>query len=598
MRNSGFKQTIVALSCLIATIGNLSGQSQVIDLWNGNVPGAIRNDKYKQTVDSADNWIKMRFVTDPTLDLYPVTAQKSTGTAVIICPGGGYWGLAIAHEGEQVAKWLNSIGVTAFVLKYRLPDSSIMENKSIGPMQDGQKAIRIVRRHAKEWGINPDKIGIMGFSAGGHLASTLSTHFNEKVYQPEDSTSARPDFSLLIYPVISMDSSITHWGSRVNLLGSSPSQELVKHFSNALQVTDKTPQAFMIHSMDDGTVPVENSIEYALAMKKHNIPCELHIYEHGGHGYGLGKRNSGTESSWTKACEKWLQVRGFIGEKGESKGGLGKPTELGSDDKPAFNDPPAGFRKKRDNVPHGIITTDQYDSKTLSTRREMLVYTPPGYSPDKKYPVIYLLHGLNSGAGQWPYWVHADYVIDNLIAEGKIKPVIMVFPNCNTNVTVTNPKPDEQEDRKGGYKGYGISFENDLLKDIIPYVESHYSVYTDRKHRTLAGLSMGGGQSLNIGLSHINTFAFVGGFSSAPNTNEFGGLSETKLLPDLEAARKKLKLLWLGCGNKDGLISVSQRVHQHLKKQEVPHIWHVDGNAHDDTEWANNLYLFVQHIFK
>jgi enterochelin esterase-like enzyme len=274
------------------------------------------------------------------------------------------------------------------------------------------------------------------------------------------------------------------------------------------------------------------------------------------------------------------------------------PIKLGPDDKPAFDNPPAGFRDKRDNIAHGSIATVQYDSKTLSTRREMLVYTPPGYSPDRKYPVIYLLHGLNSSAGQWPYWVRADNVIDNLVADGKIGPVIMVFPNCNTNVTVSNPKPDEQEERKGGFKGYGKSFEDDLLNDIIPYIESHYSVYTDRKHRTLAGLSMGGGQSLNIGLSHINTFAYVGGFSSAPNTNEFGGLSATKLLPDLVAAREQLELLWLGCGNKDGLIGVSQRVHQHLKEQGVPHVWHVDDNAHDDTEWANNLYLFVQHIFK
>lgn len=274
------------------------------------------------------------------------------------------------------------------------------------------------------------------------------------------------------------------------------------------------------------------------------------------------------------------------------------PIKLGPDDKPAFDNPPAGFRDKRDNIAHGTIATVQYDSKTRSTRREMFVYTPPGYSPDRKYPVIYLLHGLNSSAGQWPYWVRADNVIDNLVADGKIGPVIMVFPNCNTNVTVSNPKPDEQEERKGGFKGYGKSFEDDLLNDIIPYIESHYSVYTDRKHRALAGLSMGGGQSLNIGLSHINTFAYVGGFSSAPNTNEFGGLSATKLLPDLVAAREQLELLWLGCGNKDGLIGVSQRVHQHLKEQGMPHVWHVDDNAHDDTEWANNLYLFVQHIFK
>jgi enterochelin esterase-like enzyme/acetyl esterase/lipase len=596
MKISVLKQTVLAFICLIATTGDIFGQSKIIEIWNGKVPGSIQNPNYKQIVDSA-YWIKIRFVTNPTIQVYPAPADKNTGTAVVVCPGGGYYGLSYIGEGTEVAKWLNKLGVTAVVLHYRLPDDAIMKNKSIAPLQDGQEAIRIVRRNAKEWGINPHKIGIMGFSAGGHLASTVSTHFNEIVYNPIDSTSARPDFSLLIYPVISMNSAITHGGSRENLIGKHPTPQMVKHFSNALQVTAQTPPAFMVHSLDDGTVPVENSIEYALAMKKHNIPCELHIYEHGGHGYGLGMKNRGTESTWANACEKWLQARGFIGEKEVAKSSFGKPTELGSDDKPAFNDPPAGFREKRKNVARGSITTVQYDSKTLGTQREMLVYTPPGYSADKKYPVIYLLHGINSGSGQWPYWVHADYIIDNLIAEGKIKPVIMVFPNCNTNITVNNPKPDEQEERKGGYKGYGISFENDLLKDIIPYVESHYSVNADRKHRALAGLSMGGGQSLNIGLSHIDTFAYVGGMSSAPNTNEFGGLSDTKLLPDLEAAKKQLKLLWLGCGNKDGLISVSQRVHQHLKKQGVPHIWHVDGNAHDDTEWANNLFLFVQHIF-
>ena len=310
MRVSGVKQAILAVICLVTIIGNLSGQSKVIDLWNGKVPGAIPNASFKQTVDSSDNWTKMRFVTNPSLDMYPASGEKATGTAVIICPGGAYWGLAIGHEGAQVAKWLNSLGITAFVLKYRLPDNSIMENKSIGPMQDGQRAIRMVRSHAKEWGIDPNKIGIMGFSAGGHLASTLSTHFNEKVYQPEDLTSARPDFSLLIYPVISMDSSITHGGSRVNLLGSAPTPEQVKHFSNELQVNSETPPAFMVHSLDDNAVPLQNSINYALAMHKFNIPCELHLYQTGGHGYGMGK-STNTESTWPEACRRWLKSRGF-----------------------------------------------------------------------------------------------------------------------------------------------------------------------------------------------------------------------------------------------------------------------------------------------
>lgn len=309
----GIKNIAALFICVLAFSCNLFAQSKVIDLWEGKIPGSKPDGNYKQTVDSADNWIKMRFVTNPTLDMYPAPTEKATGTAVIICPGGAYWGLAIEHEGSQIAKWLNSLGITAFVLKYRLPDSNIMENKSIGPMQDGQQAIRIVRSHAKEWGINPDKIGIMGFSAGGHLASTLSTHFNEKVYKPALSTSARPDFSLLIYPVISMDSSITHWGSRVNLLGGTPSPELVKHFSNELQVNEQTPPAFLALSIDDNVVPVQNSILYAMALKKYKIPCELHLYQSGGHGYGLG-RSVNTESSWPEACRKWLESRGFLSE--------------------------------------------------------------------------------------------------------------------------------------------------------------------------------------------------------------------------------------------------------------------------------------------
>ncbi len=581
------KSTLLIFVCLSTATFNLFGQVKHIDLWNGDIPGAIANTSYKQIIDSADNWIKMRFITKPTLDMYPAPKETATGTAVIICPGGAYWGLAIAHEGEDIARWLNNLGVTAFVLKYRLPDDAIMVDKAIGPLQDGQEAVRLVRRHAKEWGILPGKIGIMGFSAGGHLAATISTHFKEKVYGISDSTSARPDFSVLIYPVISMQENITHRGSKVNLLGGNPSLEWVKYFSNELQVDDETPPTFLVHSINDKAVSVQNSIIYALAMEKHNVACELHVYQSGGHGYGLGQSKN-TESSWPEACRKWLEVRGYIGNS----------VKIGPDDKPAFNDPPAGFRSKRRNVTHGSITAVQYDSKTLGKRREMMVYTPAGYSPGKKYPVIYLLHGLNADSGQWPYWVQAGNIIDNLLTDGKIKPMVIVFPNCNTNVTVENPKADEQKERKGGFKGYGISFENDLLRDIIPFVESHYSVYTDRKHRAIAGLSMGGGQSLNIGLSHIRTFAYVGGFSSAPNTNEFGGLSNAKLVPDLVAAKEKLKILWLACGSKDGLLSLSQRVHQYLKEQGVPHIWHVDANAHDDIEWANNLYLFVQHIYK
>jgi enterochelin esterase-like enzyme len=307
---------------------------------------------------------------------------------------------------------------------------------------------------------------------------------------------------------------------------------------------------------------------------------------------------------------------------------------LGPDDKPAFADPPAGFNVRRDNIPHGELTDIEYDSKSLGTRRQIRVYTPPGYSAKRKYPVIYLLHGLGWNDLEWTKERHADVVIDNMLADGKIKPMIMVFPNGDSSMTAAQIAaaggswmgggrgpggargaapggaappgggPARGAGNGGGARGgagqgagpgfdvWGTPFENDLLKDIIPLVESRYSVYTDRNHRALAGLSMGGGQALNIGTVHPETFAWVGGFSSAPDTKP-----PAELVPD-PAVPKKLKLLWLASGNKDGLIRIGQGVHKYLKEKGVPHVWHVDGNAHDTPEWENNLYLFSQRIFK
>ncbi len=302
--------------------------------------------------------------------------------------------------------------------------------------------------------------------------------------------------------------------------------------------------------------------------------------------------------------------------RGAGRGGFGGPIELGPDDKPAFPDPPAGFNVRRDNIPHGELAPVEYDSKSLGTRRRMRVYTPPGYSSARKYPVLYLLHGIGGTDTEWTQSCHANNVIDNLLADGRITPMVIVFPDGNSSRTVADLNaaaarqaagPDAAQGRGAappaagaGRGGRGMNmeawltpFENDLLRDIIPYVDSHYSVYTDRDHRALAGLSMGGGQTLNIGLVHPETFAYVGGFSSAPDTR----MPPSALVPD-PSVPKQLKLVWLGCGNRDGLIRISQAVHAYLKEHGVPHIWHVDGNAHDTTEWDNNLYLFSQRIFK
>jgi enterochelin esterase-like enzyme len=267
-------------------------------------------------------------------------------------------------------------------------------------------------------------------------------------------------------------------------------------------------------------------------------------------------------------------------------GGFGGPIELKPDDKPAFDDPPAGFDKKRETIPHGKLEMIEYESKTVGTTRKMQVYTPPGYSKDKKYPVLYLLHGIGGDETEWERFATPEVLLDNLIADGKAVPMIIVMPNGRA-----------QKDDRAGPNAMATApafavFERDLLDDVIPAIESRYSVQADREHRALAGLSMGGGQSLNFGLAHLDTFAWVGGFSSAPNTKP-----PEQLLPEPDAARQ-LKLLWLSCGNKDGLIRISQGVHAYLKEKNIPHVWHVDGNGHDATHWRNNLWLFSQRIFK
>ena len=283
------------------------GQDATLKIWPDKIPGAIENAEYAAGANTSGGW--QTKITDPVLDVYQAPEALANGTAVVICPGGGYSGLAYQHEGVQVAKWFNTLGITAFLVKYRLPSDLIMEDRAIGPLQDVQEAMRIVRRNAKTWKVDPDKVGVMGFSAGGHLASTLSTKYDETVYTSSDDLSARPDFSILIYPVISMH--IGHEGSKHNLIGEAPSTEMIDRFSSDMQVNENTPPAFLVHSVDDDVVRVENSIRYLLALKQHNVPVELHIYEKGGHGYGLGRKED-TTNQWPKACEEWLKLTGLL----------------------------------------------------------------------------------------------------------------------------------------------------------------------------------------------------------------------------------------------------------------------------------------------
>ncbi len=269
------------------------------------------------------------------------------------------------------------------------------------------------------------------------------------------------------------------------------------------------------------------------------------------------------------------------------RGRSGPPVILTEDDKPAFPPPPDGFDKARDGIEHGRLELVEYDSKSVGAKRKANVYTPPGYSPGKKYPVLYLLHGIGGDENEWRNGGHPEIILDNLIADKKAEPMIIVMPNGRA-----------QKDDRPGPNAMGTApafgqFDKDLLGSLIPFIETKYSVKTGPENRALAGLSMGGGQSLNFGLGNLDTFAWIGGFSSAPNTKP-----AAELVPDPDKATRALKLLWISCGNKDGLIRISQAMHIYLKEKKVPHVWHVDGHNHDFNHWKKALYQFSQMIFK
>jgi acetyl esterase/lipase len=300
---------IFTVLSLLALSSPSMAQTETINLWpEGKVPNFKKSEIEEKSVTDAQGILRISGVTVPTIAAYIAPKEKATGAAVMICPGGGYGILAASHEGSDFAKWFNERGISAFVLKYRLPNEKGMTHQHEVPLMDAMQGMKLIRQNAAKWGIDVNKIGVMGFSAGGHLAATLSTHYNmgEKA-----SPDGKPNFSILIYPVISFQPAISHGGSRDNLLGPEKSDELIKYYSNELQVSDQTPPAFMVHAMDDTGVPVENSIEYYLALKKKKIPAEMHLYPKGGHGYGMRTEGKGSLANWPAAMEGWLKAMGY-----------------------------------------------------------------------------------------------------------------------------------------------------------------------------------------------------------------------------------------------------------------------------------------------
>ncbi|GGH58166.1 acetyl esterase/lipase [Filimonas zeae] len=298
------KKICIAFGVLMIT--HATQAQQTINLYDGVVPNSRPAATYAEKQEDNQGQIRISQVVTPTLTVYTPAADKNTGAAIVVCPGGGYSRLAMTHEGTDVGKLFASWGITAFVLKYRLPSDAIMLNKAIGPVQDAQRAIQLVRSRAAEWKIDTAKVGIIGFSAGGHLASTAGTHFNTPFIQTIPGVSLRPDFLMLIYPVITFSDKFTHKGSKENLLGKTALADSVTYFSNELQVTDATPPTFLVHAGDDKAVPVENSLSFYRGLNDHHVPAELHVYPAGGHGFGM--KNKTTRDVWTDRLQNWLKA--------------------------------------------------------------------------------------------------------------------------------------------------------------------------------------------------------------------------------------------------------------------------------------------------
>ena len=294
-------KSLITFITLMFIVTFSSMAQEVINLYPGAIPNSKQSGK-KETLSSG----MYSGVTIPTLEIYLPEKDKVTGAAVIICPGGGYSVVVYQGEGISTAKEFAKNGVAAFVLKYRLPDDSTMIDKKIGPLQDALQAIKVVRENATKWGISSDKIGIIGFSAGGHLASTEATHYKESLIENGNNTSLRPDYQILVYPVISMQDKLTHPDSRTKLLGTNPSKADIDKFSNELQIDDNTPPAYLTHAADDKLVDVDNSIEYFENIRHHNIAVEMHIYPKGGHGFIF--RHKG----WMEPLFNWMKESKWI----------------------------------------------------------------------------------------------------------------------------------------------------------------------------------------------------------------------------------------------------------------------------------------------
>jgi acetyl esterase/lipase len=297
-------------SSLIVLAAQAASAQQALPLYSGEIPNAVHAPDEETLRDPKDPYPFYQDISRPQLYAYPLQSASSPRAAVVILPGGSYRGVSIVKEGFDVAKQLNAYGVAAFVVKYRTPSDKHMRDKSTGPLQDAQRALQFVHERAREWNVDPTRIGLMGFSAGGHLASTAATQFANPILPGMTAEQVRPAFLMLGYPVISFDDAIAHRGSREMLLGSKPTPALMRRYSSELNVTAQTPPTFIFHAADDKTVPVANSLRFFESLHAAGVPSELLVFPAGGHGFGLN--NSTTPDRWIERLRDWLLSRGYL----------------------------------------------------------------------------------------------------------------------------------------------------------------------------------------------------------------------------------------------------------------------------------------------
>jgi acetyl esterase/lipase len=312
MYKSFSKYKIILLCVIGILVLNYNGHCQAVyPLYEGKIPNS-RKHSVKETYEEQDGVVRIGNITVPTIEVFLPDSARNKGAAIIIFPGGGYWINAYKHEGVDVAKALNQWGIAAFVVKYRIPDSATMPNPAIGPIQDAQRALQWVRERADSMKLDINKIGMLGFSAGGHLVSTAGTHFNTPYIDNPQRISLRPDFMVLVYSVISYSAPYAHSGSSTKLLGSKPTQSMLDAFSAEKNVTDSTPPSFLVHTTEDNGVSPLHSIRFYEALLAHNVPAELHIYQFGKHGFGLQLPNK--NESWLERCIHWMEGHGWISQ--------------------------------------------------------------------------------------------------------------------------------------------------------------------------------------------------------------------------------------------------------------------------------------------